>query len=263
METIREVPEILYKYKPWKNEFAQNILFKNEIFLPSPTKFNDPYEGATPFEYEAGELTPENIFLKMRSMALLEHPDWDENRIHAYVYAYQQKNLLFDDAHKEKQYKRFKKKIETKYGILSLTTKRNNFLMWSHYADSHSGFCVGFDSKLLFNSIKGGLAPVNYQKTIPRFKLFEDITEFSQKLLGTKSDIWEYEDEYRLIKQGASNKVFIVPKDCLRELILGVKMNFKTKNLIIEHVRNNLPNCIIYETKLNMANFQIDLMQIY
>ncbi|EPJ44297.1 MAG: hypothetical protein OFPII_35920 [Osedax symbiont Rs1] len=31
------------------------------------------------------------------------------------------------------------------YGILSMTERIDNLLMWSHYADSHTGFVIGFD----------------------------------------------------------------------------------------------------------------------
>jgi hypothetical protein len=29
-------------------------------------------------------------------------------------------------------------------GVLSLAKKADNVLMWSHYAENHTGFCVGF-----------------------------------------------------------------------------------------------------------------------
>lgn len=37
--------------------------------------------------------------------------------------------------------------VNNNIGILSLTKKWNNTLMWAHYTDSHKGLCVGFDPK--------------------------------------------------------------------------------------------------------------------
>ena len=61
-----------------------------------------------------------------------------------------------------------------------------NPLMWSHYADSHKGFCIVFDPLI------AGLFPVKYVKIRP--DKFD-----SHKTLTSKGEVWEYENEYRFI----------------------------------------------------------------
>lgn len=51
MENSHRIPVILYKYRDFHNEYNKRILFNFEIFLPSTTMFNDPYEGSIPFVY--------------------------------------------------------------------------------------------------------------------------------------------------------------------------------------------------------------------
>lgn len=262
MNKVREIPEILYKYRDWENPNHKRILYDFEVYLPSPKKFNDPYEASIPFEYAEEELTAEKIFFKLTNMARQRYPDWDDARIHEYAFEAQQKDLVHDKSHKEKLYEKYKKEIEDTYGIFSLTAIQNNFLMWSHYANSHSGFCVGFDSKLLFETVKGGLVPVDYRDDLPKFLFDEDITEFSRKQLATKSTVWEYEDEYRLIKHLAANKKFYLDKSCIKELVFGVKMDVKIKFELIEHVKKNIPHCAVYDTELNQEYFRVDLKQI-
>jgi hypothetical protein len=53
-----------------------------------------------------------------------------------------------------------KKKIDRRFienrkehlGVISFSKRWNSILMWSHYSESHTGFCVGFDTKKLINS---------------------------------------------------------------------------------------------------------------
>ena len=45
--------------------------------------------------------------------------------------------------------------------LKSFSYSKNNILLWSHYADSHKGICIGYDfSKLQDDSIKRKLYPV-------------------------------------------------------------------------------------------------------
>lgn len=78
------VPSILYKYRDYQNEWNYRTLFNLEIYLPSTSQFNDPYEGSIPFTYDPEDITPENIFKKLRALAIEKHPDWDEKQIQEY-----------------------------------------------------------------------------------------------------------------------------------------------------------------------------------
>jgi hypothetical protein len=91
-------------------------------------------------------------------------------------------------------------------GIYSLSQTYNHELLWAHYANSHSGFCIEYDLDLLLPTNKMDKLysfPIKYSNKIPQV----DISDISgkaalpiiQKLAGTKSKSWSYEEEYRLI----------------------------------------------------------------
>ncbi|QSX31785.1 DUF2971 domain-containing protein [Shewanella cyperi] len=122
-------------------------------------------------------------------------------------------------------------------GVLSLTEKADNLLMWSHYAESHSGYCIGFKSNHSFfnrkRSEKDEFYHLRKVKYLPRrpSKLMVDMNGTDMFLL--KSDIWEYEQEWRMCAvlldaDTIINKIdppvhlFNFPADLIEEVIIGV-----------------------------------------
>ncbi|MBN2396349.1 MAG: DUF2971 domain-containing protein [Candidatus Atribacteria bacterium] len=233
-----------------------------ELYLPSISQLNDPFEGAIPFVYDQAELTPENIFLKLYSMSKKEHPDWDDSKIHEHVFNEYKRGTLFDDKHLENNIKNTRDDIERNFGVLSLTTQKNNFLMWSHYAESHKGICIGFDTEILSNTIGGVLGAAIYQRELPKFSMIQETMEFMAKLLFTKSDVWIYEDEYRITKFNAARKTYKLPKNAIKEVILGMSMPHTLKNELISIITEKLPDISVFDTSLNKSTFDIDLLQI-
>ncbi len=78
-----------------------------------------------------------------------------------------------------------------------------SFLMWSHYADQHMGFCVEYEGTGLSNL---GLYPVVYSRNLfDATALFKDaILGKLNPLMGTlmamaKYEDWKYEDEWRML----------------------------------------------------------------
>lgn len=257
------IPSILYKYRDYQNEWNYRTLFDFEIYLPSASQFNDPYEGSIPFTYDPEDLTPANIFKKLRALAIETHPDWDEGQIQEHCYEAQKKDLVNDPHHADLMKKQHKEDIERRMGILSLTKKPLNYLMWSHYGNCHKGYCIGFDSSILKRTVKGSIYKVEYGKKIPKLKLFEDIRDFTIKQLATKFEDWAYEKEYRLIKIDAAKKNFKYPKEMIRKIYLGVKMCQTNKNHIIEFVKENEIECEIFELSLDEEDFQLNQLRIY
>jgi hypothetical protein len=263
MKLLESTPRILYKYRDWNDKHHKDILYKQEIYLPSASKFNDPFEGNFPFAYDESELTPDKIFLEMLSLARFEYPDWNDGKLHEFAYESQRKDFVHDPKHLELYRADVKDSIEKTFGIFCLTTNCNNFLMWSHYSNSHTGLCFGFDSNILFDSLQCIIGKVNYQDLIPTFKFSEPIEIFTEKLLGTKGKIWEYENEYRIIKSQSANRAFTIPIEGIVEIILGCKMDFLEKTKIIEFVKKNNLKCKIYDTKQSDTKFELIKHVIY
>lgn len=263
MRYLEGIPNILYKYRDYSEKYNKRTLFNFEIFLASTSMFNDPYEGAIPFVYEPDDLTEENIFLKLRDIAIKRHPKWTEAQIQEYCYEAHRKDLLNDDAHIEEQNEINRKNIDKNFGILSLAKSPTNYLMWSHYGNKHTGYCIGFDKYILDNLVQGSLGSINYDSKIPKFRLFEDIHKFGIKQLGTKYNVWEYEDEYRIVKGYAAKKTIEYPHEMIKKIYLGCNMKQTDKNEIIDFVRSNKVDCEIIELSLDKEIFKLNELRIY
>jgi hypothetical protein len=249
-------PEILYKYRSLnKNTFR--VLQKGEIFLSSVFDFNDPFEGFIPLAYKPDLLTDDNIFTKLFEVIKKANPDWDDKDVLNQVKIQKEKRPWNDPDFLKQHRIETRKKIGEDFGVFCLTPQNNNFLMWSHYADSHKGICIGFDTHILMATVLGFLQNVNYQCELPKFELNEDVNGFLTKFLFTKSDAWQYENEYRLIKFNAAKKHFFMPINGIREVILGCSMEANLKQKTIDLIKCKLPDTSIYDSYLSSTNFEV------
>lgn len=140
-------------------------------------------------------------------------------------------------------------------GVLSLSEKRDDLLMWAHYAQNHKGLVVGFDSEHKY--FHQQLSPsdefryvrkVHYSKNRPTIRLttIEDVTG----IFLTKSEEWTYEYEWRIMRplpdatetkviNGESIHLFSFPPDCVTEVILGYRMSPELKKEILEYLSSD------------------------
>lgn len=145
-------------------------------------------------------------------------------------------NTLMDEA-KDKLSTVLSLKFNELIGVLSLTEKPDNLLMWSHYAESHTGYCISFNSNHSFFNRKRSekdefyhLRKVEYLTHRPS-KHLVDMNGTDIFLL--KSDVWEYEQEWRMCAflpdaDTIINSIvpavhlFNFPVDAIDEIIIGV-----------------------------------------
>ena len=257
--------KLLYKYKAY-NSSSKKLLINNEIYLSSCSKFNDPFDAIPPFNFY--DLTSENIYLKIYDLIKYKYPKKSERELKKIC-----KEKLLDDIYGNKFINKLRKLLregaEKEFGIVSLTSKKDDLLMWSHYADDHKGFCIGYDVKKLIDSIDYNekiIGPnptaciqekINYSKVIPEFSLFDRDYEKVVNLLTTKSIDWKYEDEYRILKINSCNKTIKLDDETIKEIILGCKMNNSVKQEIREIVNNNLHGTKILEANMSLKKFKL------
>jgi hypothetical protein len=140
-------------------------------------------------------------------------------------------------------------------GVLSLTEKRDNRLMWAHYAQNHKGFVIGFDSEDdYFHQQRSEfdefyhLRKVQYSENRPEIQLMsaEDGTE----IFLTKSKEWEYEQEWRMLKPVSNAtetittedeiiSLFSFPAKCVAEIIIGCRMLASDRKELLEYLASN------------------------
>ena len=90
-----------------------------------------------------------------------------------------------------------RRELSELHGLVCMSDKWSNPVLWSHYADNHKGICLGFDvNEDLFK-------PVSYRNTRISFdeigiSSLDQLTEkHLEQILYAKFEHWEYESEYR------------------------------------------------------------------
>lgn len=133
-------------------------------------------------------------------------------------------------------------KMGSMFLVGCLCTDFKNRLMWSHYADSHKGFCVEYD----FSSIDEDTLltlpfPIFYTENRPIIPWKATIETTQQKIdeasaqlmlgLLTKDSAWEYENEWRIIiGSGESSELKMPNVSCI---YLGAAIREEDRSVII------------------------------
>lgn len=165
----------LYKYRYGSKRDLESL--KNDYFYaPHSTQLNDPSENL---------FNEQDIYFELERL----------------------ENLLgLPTVELKRQAEDLCKKARTGVGIFSLSKLFNDELLWAYYADSHSGFCIGYDFEKLSELRKITASfEIAYAEKRPELK-FETIVNNNENCVvdllkittGTKSKRWAHEQEFRI-----------------------------------------------------------------
>ena len=140
-------------------------------------------------------------------------------------------------------------------GILSLTENPDKDAMWKKYAAENKGFCIGYDTKIMFKYLGGG-GPVYYTDEIPII-MPEPFTSFEEAMryrIYYKLKKWKFEEEYRTKKfwphpASIEDRQIQLPKEAFKRVILGDEMNIKDRLEIESAVKKYIGDIEIVERK--------------
>lgn len=138
--------------------------------------------------------------------------------------------------------------------ICSFSERKDNILMWSHYANNHKGFCIEYKFSDLLRS-SGLLMPVIYSKKLPGKS-----EPINIEVIFTKSIDWEYEHEWRIIDYNTRENneyketfslinVPIKPES----IYLGCNIENSVKEYLIKYCKNN--KIKIYKSEKSKENY--------
>lgn len=157
-----------------------------------------------------------------------------------------------------------RKESLSKIGVCCFSKNNSNLIMWSHYADSHQGFCLEFDSN--FEPFSKNFE-VTYKSEIPDINadlLFNEEVEpeFLQKLLSFKSIDWKHEEEIRVIHK-ESNKSYNYPTRSLKAIYFGIRANQSDIEIICSIIKSQNPTVKFYRMKKQEMTFGIEAEEFY
>lgn len=279
-----------YKYRAI-NKYSLDILENNNIYFSNYTDFNDPFEFSTPFPdvRKMFKRASEKIdFLKKGDIFDAETHTHLKNICERII---KNGNLKLDITHSK-----IKERLE-KVGIYSLSKVNDEILMWSHYADNHRGFCIGFEDLHINTTHHTKPMDVNYKteftdlddptlilnfytdifhkfKNLPkaawqtkranlaRKMKFEDDQRGGISVLTDKYKKWEYEQEFRLIDENSFGIKKIIPQ-CLKSITFGLRTNAEDKYKIIETCKkNNKLNVDFFQAIKSEDGFKINITKL-
>jgi len=209
-------------------------------------EFNDPTEFKVRFSFDATENEKKKRFFELWPNSTEEHcVRWLDTR---------------NTAESHDGWMLRAASLQT-HGVLCLTHNPTNFLMWSHYAHAHTGFCIGFDDSLtqdLFPKECLMYGDVFYREEPPCINFYtSDGKDLSTALFMHKGVTWQYEQEYRLIFPSCGIKNF--NKKRIKELIIGCKASWQ----IEEYARSLIGSGIrIFKMRELSSSYQLEKIEL-
>jgi len=265
------IPSLFYKYRSF-NALSERMLTHNELFLSSPRRFNDPLDCKLPPSYEKG--TYEQIYNKNLEYLEITFPYLNSKE--RKIQAKRLSKEMYRNRNDQSRLKSFRQEIIKSlcdsYGIFSMSSSCNNKLMWSHYANSHSGFCVGLDGTKLFRFIDEysfkhkvllRIDKVLYQKEYPVINPYSmNEMEMFLSILLSKSTDWKYEQEYRLICAGHTDLKLIINPDLIATVLLGAMIERSNEEKMIKLLSNRSKRVLLFKGFYKEESFDLDFKKI-
>ena len=171
-------------------------------------------------------------------------------------------------------------------GYLSLSATEKNILMWSHYAQNHEGYILGFNAEHKYFDY--GLEKIDYKDERP----YLDPTQSQQdaSLFTTKNKDWSYEQEYRKshefveripLEDGGSFlpfpetplhpldesfskvRLFDFPKSAISSIILGWKSSKQLEQNVLSAIDlHDIHNINVYKAMPHKFKYEMEIIQL-
>jgi len=159
-------------------------------------------------------------------------------------------------------------------GVLCLSERNDDLLMWAHYGDCHKGFVLEFDSESEFFNRQVGprdslrhLRKVNYSLKRPALSLSEANDE---DIFLTKSEHWEYEAEWRMmlplanadktiVVNGETICLFEFPVEAIRSVTFGAKFSEEVSSYAMKEISmlEGYEAFEFYKAKIHPTDYEI------
>lgn len=263
--------QILYKFRSWSDLNQRRSLLHKEIYFASPSQFNDPFDCFINYRYDL--LSQEEKFKKYYQMTRAQDPLLSDDEVKRKAKKWLKEGLLEKDKLLENNKIILRELINEQVGILSLTKTKEHILLWSHYSDSHRGFCLGYNLDILkadlatkYNKIEKIFydVDVEYLDKYPIIIPTDNISpsEYIKIPFRTKAKFWEYEQEHRIFILGGPKEVTSLPADAIAEVIIGCNMPEKDKLEIEEFAIKSLPHASLYIAEMHHESFKLVFKKI-
>lgn len=268
----QRLPKILYKYRSFQENvvveerYQKKSFADGELYFANHSELNDPFDMKIRKKIET---LPEidklmHIIFHLakldgsRSFSLLLQ---EAKNIH-------EMNLKErPDIYKKRSIEAIEKENDAiERGTLCFCERMDDILMWSHYGNSNKGFCLGYNTEKLKEYLIEnkyallGIFRVKYFSEYPEIKPYfgHDIENIRTKL-ASKSMIWSYEKEWRLIIHNQTSVAIQIPNEIVEEIILGSCVSEDTEKEILLIQREKYPHAKVFKVEPDDSEFKLNV----
>jgi len=250
-----------FKYISVNPKVIDGIFSKHKIRFTQPAALNDPLESFPQIDFGPKSCNQKQRF-QYEDVILPSYMDWAQVQVVERFY--------------------------NEFGILSLTKEPLNYDMWNYYSNGHRGFVLELKEDFLqmpcfLSSSRPPLEIIEVQY-VQDYKLdfqdylngFDNFTydDFIQKIIAIKTDHWEYEKEYRVVRSLAESEnyrprtqrtsfrdlslyLFDFSLDCINSVVFGVNTERTLKKRIMDACRDHeidfFQAVIVQDNGVNMS----------
>lgn len=249
-------PKKLYKYEAFTVQSLKNLKSQT-LYFGSPLNFNDPYDCA--IRPKLSEPTGSDIEI-LRNF-LYRNNDFPLETRNALKEANNDDLKKFiKNVAEENTYSLIERRMKN-IGVTCFAERNDDHLMWSHYADRQTGFCLEFDtSQEPFSKVR----EVDYQDVYPEISMVDALinNNYGQfiNLLYIKSNSWKYEKEWRCIHKVAGT-CFNYETEALKGVYFGPEIDDDSLDIICLILRGQNPNVKFWKGERSLENFSIKFSQ--
>lgn len=239
-----KLPQHFYKYT--SIDTLKLILESSSLKFSKPSEFNDPFDCNLTIDTNNSHKEIEDYISLVKRTKNLNNDQVKELRrsFHSPKKLHAITNQSISDA-------------KETFGVTCFSKKPDSILMWSHYADKHRGTCLKFnilaDAEFFMTPF-----PVKYERKYPKYNYIRNREGTAKFLLETKSIDWEYENEIRVMKQGAN--LYSFKKAALCGIIFGANTPDADKEAIKELVdKLNFDAVIFKSSQISRKKYKVKL----
>ncbi len=228
--------QYLYHWQRFVPEYLTTLLREQTIWCSNPATFNDPWDCKPFFNTEAlrDEGERERHIEWYAEITRVHRPDIPPDFIARTQQQLRDNPVLLTERIVKASMEMWPAVAE-RYRVYCLGPDIHNTLMWALYADNHRGVCLEFSTR---NTVMCCALGVQYSRDFPITRAYSNDDVENLVPLLTKSDVWSYEREYRLVAQESNkrtkhdtliteNNYLRLPDNALTSIIVGCQGPFE------------------------------------
>ncbi|SIO67979.1 Protein of unknown function [Burkholderia sp. GAS332] len=264
-------PEYLYKYtplrappdKPGRQQQLDALLTTPQLWLAAPSSFNDPMDCKPGFRFSGGTPEAREKFRRVTIIRMVkrDHPQAKGDELISLVADYSRKRQDIDSRFEEEADLALSAALQS-IGVLCLSERHRDPVMFYHYGDRHSGMCL----KFRIGDFLAGVERVKYGENYPVVEFFDDLDHEEQfeKIFLTKYKSWEYEHEWRYVAANLDlenpQRLRDYPAELLSGVTFGYKMPQDDRDYAVDLLCKRGSKVELFEAKLDRNHYLLDIV---